>query len=84
MPNYEEARVKLKHIQLNKLKSTATGTTLRITKKNVQHGELSFDLFLTTRQKTKIRNVFTNSISTDIKLYTGSLLKSFSREEFLI
>ena len=87
MPNYEEARVKVKHIKLSKLKSAAknkTWTTLRITNKNVQHEELSFDLFLTTRQKTKIRNAFTNSKSTDIKLYTAQLLKSFSREDFLI
>ena len=40
---YEEARVKPRNIQLNKLKSAAknkTGTTLRITKKNFQDDRL--------------------------------------------
>ena len=42
MANYEEARVKLRNAQLNKLKSAAkykAGTTLRITKKNFQDKE---------------------------------------------
>ena len=56
MVNYEEARVKLKNIQLKKLNSAAkhnTGTTLRIFKKNFQDEELTHELFLITRQKTK-------------------------------
>ena len=72
MVNYEEARVKLTNIQLSKLKSSAknkTGTTLRITKKNFQYEELPHELFLTTRQKTKIRNTFASSMSTDIKTW---------------
>ena len=66
-----EARVKLTNAQLNKLKSAAknkTGTTLIITKKNFQDKELAHELFLTTKQKTKIRNAFANNMSTDIKL----------------
>ena len=61
MANYEEARVKLTNTQLNKLKSEAknqTGRTLKITKKNFQDEELSHEILLTTRQKTKIRNAF--------------------------
>ena len=72
MVNYEEARVKLTNIQLSKLKSSAknkTGATLRITKKNFQYEELPHELFLTTRQKTKIRNTFASSMSTDIKTW---------------
>ena len=49
MANYEEARVKLTYMQVNKLKSAAknkTGTALSITKKNFQ--ELLHELFLTT------------------------------------
>ena len=60
MVNYQEARVKLSNTQLNKLKSATknnTGTALRITRKNFQAEELSHELFLTTRQTTKIRNV---------------------------
>ena len=53
------------------------GTTLRITKKNFQDKELLLELFLTTRQKTKMRNAFAktkmrnafaNNMLTDIKL----------------
>ena len=78
MANYEEARVKLTKIQLNKLKSAAkkkTGATLRISKKNFQDEELSNELFLTTREKTKTRNVFANKMLTDVKLSKAELSK---------
>ena len=84
MVNYEEARVKLTNIQLNKLKPAVeydTATTLRITKKNFQDDELPHELFLTTREKTKITNTFANNMSTDIKLSKVSCLKLFSQEE---
>ena len=74
MANYQEARVKLKNIQLKKLKSAAknkTGTILRLNKKNFEDEELPHELFLTTRQTTKIRNAFANRYNiyllTDIK-----------------
>ena len=57
MTNYEEARVKLTNAQLNRLKSVSkdkAGTILRITKKNFQDEELLHELFLTTRQKTRM------------------------------
>ena len=41
---------------------------LKLNKKNFEDRELPHELFLTTRQKTKRRNAFTNNISTDIKL----------------
>ena len=56
-------RVKLTNTKLNKLKSAAknkTGTILRINKKNFEDEELPHELFLTTRQTTKIRNTFAN------------------------
>ena len=71
MANYEETRVKLINSQLNKLKSTAknkTGTTLRISNKNLQDEEMPRELFLTTAQITKIRSAFANNMSTDVKL----------------
>ena len=71
MANYEKARVKLTNMQLKKLKSATknkTGTTSRITKNNFQDEELSHKLFLTTIRRTKIRNVVTNNMSTDIVL----------------
>ena len=52
---------KLTNTQLNKLTSAAknkTGAILRLNKKN---------LFLTTRQTTKIRNAFANNMSTYMK-----------------
>ena len=71
MANYEEAKVKLTNTQLDKLKSVAkskTGTTLKVTKKNVQDIEFPHELFITSRQKTKIKNAFANNMSTDVKL----------------
>ena len=71
MVNCQEARIKITNTQLNKLKSAAkhnTGTTLKITKENFQDEELHQKLFLSTRQKSKIRNVFDNNMSIDIKL----------------
>ena len=61
MASHEKARVKLANSQLNKLKSAAenkTGTTLRIILRNFRDEELSHELFLTARQKTKRRNAF--------------------------
>ena len=78
MANYQEARVKLTNTQLNKLKSAAkdkTGAILIINKKNSQDEELSYELFLTTRQTTKIRNVFANNRSIDIKLSKAQISK---------
>ena len=71
MVNHQEERVKFKNTLLNKLKSAAknnTGTILRLYKKNFEDEELPHELFLTTRQTTKIKNVFAKNMSTDIKL----------------
>ena len=59
------SRVKLTNTQLNKLKSAAkskTRTILRFSKKNFEDEELPHELFLTKRQTTKIRNVFSNNM----------------------
>ena len=40
------------------------GTILRLNNKNFENEELSHELFLTRRQKTKIRNAFGNNTST--------------------
>ena len=77
--SYQEARVKLTNTQLNKLKSAAktkTGTLLRLNKKNFEDKEFPHELFLTTRQTTKIRIVFANNISTDIKLSEAHISKT--------
>ena len=62
---------KMRNSQLSKLKYAAkneNGITIRITKKNLQSKELSHELFLKTRQETKLRNAFVNNMSTDTKL----------------
>ena len=71
MANYQEERVKLTNTQLKKLKSAGKNNAeaiLRITEKNFQDEELPHELFFTKRQKVKIKNAFTNNMSTDIKL----------------
>ena len=71
MKNYQEARNKLTDTQLNKLKSTPenkTDTKLRLNKKKFEDEELPHELFLTTRQTSKMRNAFANKMLTDIKL----------------
>ena len=78
MANYQEARVKLTNTQLNKLKSAAKnrkGTIIRLNKKNFEDEELPHELFLTTRQTTKIRNAYANNMSTDIKLSKAQISK---------
>ena len=67
MASYEEAKVKLTNTQLNKLKSAAknkTGKILRVNKKNFRDEEFPHELFLTTRQTTKIWNAFANNMLT--------------------
>ena len=76
MANYQEARVKLTNTQLSKLKSAAknkTGTILRL--KKFEDEELPNELFLTTRQTTKIVNALANFKSTDIKLSKTQISK---------
>ena len=61
MANCQEARVKLTNTQLNKLRSAAkkkTGKILTMNKKNFEDEKLPDELFLTTRQTTKIRNAY--------------------------
>ena len=43
--------------------------------KNFENEELPHELFLTTRQTTKIRNAFVDNISTDIKLSKAQISK---------
>ena len=71
---YQETRVKLTNMQLNKLKSAAknkSGTVLIKNKKNSEDEELPHELFLTARKTTK-KNAFVNNISTNINLLKSS------------
>ena len=69
-------RVKLSNTQLNKLKSEAKyniGIILRLNKKKFE--ELPHELFLKVIKTTKIRNVFTNNIWTNIRLSKAQISK---------
>ena len=57
--------VKLINTPVSKLKSAVKnklGATLRLNKKNFEDEELPDELFLTTRQTTKIRNAFAKNM----------------------
>ena len=60
-----------------------TGRTLRISLKTFDGNDLPHELFLTTRQKTKLRNAFNNNMSTHIKLPKGQISKIIQSEGFL-
>ena len=86
MGNYQEVRVKLVNKQLNKIKSAAkskTGIIITLNKKNFEHEEFPHILFLTTRQTTKIRNVFAYNISAGIKPSNTQIFKISSIRRIL-
>ena len=56
---------------------------MRIRKKNFQDDKFSHEYFLTTRQKIKVRNVFANNMSMDIKLSKTKLPKIIQAGGFL-
>ena len=85
MANYQEARVKLTNTQLKKLKSTVknkTGKILRLNKKNFEDEEVPHELFLITRNATKIRNAFANNMSIDMKLIKTQISKIIQSGEY--
>ena len=70
--------VKLTDVQLKKLKTAIkdkTGTTLRMNLKMLDGNDLPHELFLTTRQKAKLKNAFNNNMSTDVKLSKAQFFK---------
>ena len=71
MFEYSKVNVKLSDAQLKKFKTAVkieTGTTLRMNLKMLDGNELPHELLLTTRQKAKLRNAFSNNMLTDLKL----------------
>ena len=46
--------------------------------KMLDGNDLPHELFLTTRQKTKLKNTFNNNMSTNIKLSKAFFLKNIS------
>ena len=86
MVEYRKVNVKLSDRQLKQLKTAVknkTGTTLRKILKILDGSDLPHELWLTTRQKTKLRNTFNNNMSTDLKLSKAQIYKLIQSGEFL-
>ena len=78
MAECSKVNVILTDAQLKKLKTAVkdkVGTTLRISLKMFDGNDLPYDLLLTTRQKTKLRNAFKKNMSTDWKLSKAQISK---------
>ena len=86
MVEYNKINTKLSNVQLNKLKTAVKnneGTTLRLGVKNFNKSDLSHELFLTTRQTTKLMNKISNNMSADIKLSKAQINKITQSGGFL-
>ena len=86
MVEYSKINCKLTNVQLNKLKKgvkSNEGATLRLSIKNFNKDELPYELLLTTRQNTKLRNAIDNYLATDIKLPKAQIKKLIQSEGFL-
>ena len=85
MVEYSKVNVKLSDTRLKKLKTVVKnkiGTTLRISLKMLDGNDLPLELLLTTRQKTKLRNVFNNNMSTVLKLSNAEISKIIQSGKF--
>ena len=81
MVKYSKGNVKLLDTQLKKLKTAVKnkiGTTLRMISKMFDGNNLPHELFLPTRQRTKLGNAFNNNVSTDLKLSISQIPKNNS------
>ena len=86
MVEYSKVNVKLTDTQLKKLNTAVknkTGTTRRMSLRMFYHDNLPHELLLTASQKTKLRNVFENNTSTDIKLSKSQIRKIIQLGGFL-
>ena len=86
MIEYSKVNAKLTDAQLKKLKTAIknkTGTTLRMSLEMFYGNDLPDELLMTTRQKTKLRNVFNNNMSTDLKLSKAQISKIIWYRGFL-
>ena len=82
MAEYSKENVKLSDTQLKKLKTAVKnkiGVTFRMSLKVFDGNDLPHELFLTTRQRTKLKNASNNNMSTVLKL---KFLKQFNLEYF--
>ena len=86
MIEYSKVNVKLSDTRLKKLKTpfkNKVGATLRISFKMLDGNDLPHELLLKIRQKTKLRNVFNNNMSTDLKLSNAEISKIIQSGEFV-
>ena len=86
MVEYSKINVKLSDTQLKKLKNAVknnTGMALRMSLRMINGNNLPHELLTTERQKTKLRNVFNNNMSTDIKLSKAQITKIVQSGGFL-
>ena len=89
MAQYSKVNDKLSDTQLKKLKTavkTKTGATPRRSLKMLNGNELSYELLLTTRQKTlkkQAKKCISNSMSTDLKLSRAQISKIIQSGAFL-
>ena len=87
MVAYNKVNVGLSDSKLNKLKAAVknqTGTTLRINIKMFNKNNLPQELLLTIRQKTTLKNILENNISTDIKLCKTQISRIIQFGGFLV
>ena len=78
MVEYNNIDCKLTNVQVNKLKKAVkdgSELVLRLGIKNFNKYDLPHELFLTTKQRTKLRNAINNNMSTDIKFSKAQLKK---------
>ena len=86
MVEYNKVNVKLSDTQLKKLENAVknkTGTILGINLKMCNGNNLPHELLLTTRQKTKLRNAFSNNMSTNLNLSKAKISKIIQYGGFL-
>ena len=86
MVEYSNVNGKLTDAQLKKLETAfkdKTRTTLRINLEMLDGNDLPHELLLTSRQKQKLRNAFSNNMSTNLKLSKTQILKVIQSGGFL-
>ena len=86
MVGYSKVNVKLPDTQPRKLKMSVknkTGTTLRRSLKMFNGKDLPHELLLITRQKTKLRNAFNNTMSTHLQVSKAQISKIIQSGWFL-
>ena len=86
MVEYSKVNIELSDTQLEKIKIAVKNkaeTVLRINFKMLNGNDLPHELLLTTLQKTKLTNAFSNNMSTDLTLSKAQISKINQSAGFL-